>query len=67
MAFSFVHEEFLLGANLSLVLANEHIIIDIDNGNNNLFKVCADKETSIRYSAFKSQLVYRRVQLFSPS
>jgi hypothetical protein len=32
---------------LSLVLAKEHSIINIDNGNNDLFKVLADKETSI--------------------
>jgi hypothetical protein len=49
MAFPFVHEEFLLEVDLSLVLAKEHSIVNIDNGNNNLFKIFADKETSIRH------------------
>jgi hypothetical protein len=49
MAFPFVHEEFLLGVDLSPVLAKEHSIVDIDNGNDYLFKIFADKETSIRH------------------
>jgi hypothetical protein len=49
MAFPFVHEEFLLKVDLSLVLAKEHSIFNIDNGNNNLSKVFAEKETSIRH------------------
>ena len=46
--FPFVHEEFLLLVNSCFVLTKEHGIVDIDNGNDDLLMVFADKETHIR-------------------